>query len=366
MKIALALDDTLDTTDGVQQYVLALGKYFTERGHQVHYLAGQTKRRDLANLHSLSRNWAVRFNGNRLSIPLPANRKRLKQLLLAEQYDVLHVQMPYSPLLVGRLLKASPANTKLVGTFHILPLGKLQLFGARLLQLVTARISRRLDKTISVSAPAVQFASSLGLKSSVLPNVVDWQRFRKAPRPLTKTGFTIVFLGRLVERKGAQQLLEAVKLLNIPNLTVRIGGTGPLQKHLKAWTQQYQLAVQFDGYIDEADKPAYLAQADLAVFPSLGGESFGIVLLEAMAAGAGVVLGGNNPGYASVLAADCLFNPKEPKQLAGLIQQLHDDKKLFSRYHRQQQQQVKQYDVAVIGEKLLSYYQELLNTRVQP
>src|SRR5579875_4032120 len=99
MKIGMVLDDTLDTPDGVQQYVLQVGRWLSAQGHDVHYLVGATTRTDIPNIHSLSRNKQVRFNGNRMSMPLPASRKKLKQFLRTEQFDVLHVQVPYSPFM---------------------------------------------------------------------------------------------------------------------------------------------------------------------------------------------------------------------------------------------------------------------------
>jgi len=101
LKIGLLLDDTLDTPDGVQQYVLCLGGWLTNQGHEVHYLVGASKREDIKHLHSIANNIRVRFNKNRLSIPLPTSRSAIRNLLDELQLDVLHVQMPYSPLFAG-------------------------------------------------------------------------------------------------------------------------------------------------------------------------------------------------------------------------------------------------------------------------
>jgi len=76
-KIAFVFDDSLDQPNGVQQYVLTVGRYLAEQGHSVHYIVGETKRTDLPNLHSMGRNIKVRFNQNRMSIPLPVSRKRI-------------------------------------------------------------------------------------------------------------------------------------------------------------------------------------------------------------------------------------------------------------------------------------------------
>jgi phosphatidylinositol alpha-mannosyltransferase len=367
LKIGFVLDDSLDSSDGVQQYVLALGGWLTKQGHKVHYLVGETKRTDLPNVHSLSRNLKVRFNGNRMSMPRPVARQTLKDLLQAEQFDILHIQMPYSPWLAGRIIETAPATTAVVGTFHIMPYGDMQVWGARLLSWYTRKTTARLRQIWSVSEPAQSFAKELGMASTVLPNVVDLSRFSQS-KPL-KTGkgdFKIVFLGRLVERKGCLELLQALELMvkTTDNVHLTICGTGPQAPMLENWVKEHALGgyVTFTGYIAEAAKAGYLASADLAIFPSLGGESFGIVLLEAMAAGAGVVIGGNNPGYASVLGSipRTLINPRDPVSFARQLKRLHEDPKLRKELHLQQQKLVKQYDISVIGKKLVSYYQHLI------
>lgn len=360
------LDDSLDRGDGVQQYVLTLGDWLSKNGHKVHYLVGQTKRHDLPNVHSLSRNISVRFNGNRMSMPRPAPKEPIAKLLYKEQFDVLHVQMPYSPWLAGRIINATPEQTALVGTFHILPYGGVQYRAAQLLSWWSRRSTARLAKIWSVSEPAREFAEQLGISSTVLPNMVDLSRFKKAK--LLKTSdshFKMVFLGRLVERKGCAELLQALRVLTTTTHDVHltICGDGPDRAALESYVAEHHLKdhVTFTGYIAEGAKAGYLAAADLAVFPSLGGESFGIVLIEAMAAGAGVVVGGNNPGYASVLGSlpRCLVNAHDTVSFARQLKRLHDDPKLRQQLHKDQQALVKQYDASVVGQKLVSYYQDI-------
>ena len=132
-KIGLVIDTSLDPTDGVQQYVLSIGDWLSQQGHDVHYLAGQTDKRKLPNLHSLSRNITVSFNGNRTTIPLPTSRRKLRNFIQKEQFDVLHVQTPHHPLMAQRLILAASPQTAVVGTFHILPYGALSRIGTRLL-----------------------------------------------------------------------------------------------------------------------------------------------------------------------------------------------------------------------------------------
>lgn len=368
MKIGFVLDDTLDSSDGVQQYVLTLGTWLAAQQHEVHYLVGETSRTDLANVHSLSRNTRVHFNGNRMSIPLPASGRRIKQLLRELNLDIIHIQMPYSPMMGAKVIRTAPAATARVGTFHILPFGRLQRWGSKLLCLWLRPSLQQLKMVFSVSQPAQQFAQSLGISSVVLPNVVDTQRFAGGKQlKRYKKQFTVVFLGRLVERKGCKEFLRAVQLLardaSIPNLKVVICGAGPQLEALQAWVSKNKLEsiVEFVGFVSETEKIDYLHSADVAIFPSLGGESFGIVLIEAMAAGAGVVLGGNNAGYSSVLrdSPESIIDPRNTQETAAKIQQVYDDATFAKRLHGQQQKMVIEYDVATVGKKLVSYYKEV-------
>src|ERR1039458_8447904 len=105
LKVGFVLDDSLDKTDGVQQYILSLGSWLKQQGHDVHYLVGETVRTDIPNVHSLSRNINARFNSNRMSTPLPASPARIRKLLEDVQFDVLHVQIPYSPFLAQQIIE---------------------------------------------------------------------------------------------------------------------------------------------------------------------------------------------------------------------------------------------------------------------
>lgn len=369
LKIGFVFDDSLDKNDGVQQYILGLGRYYKQLGHKVHYLVGQTNRTDLANVHSLSKNVKVSFNGNKMTMPLPASKKRIKKLLLEQRFDVLHVQLPYSPFMAGRVIKAAPKITKIIGTFHILPNSKLVIVANRLLRLLLLRSLKRIDQIVSVSPAAQEFLlKNWGMQSIVVPNIVDVKVFidKKSSAELAES-LNINFLGRLVTRKGCLDLLEAIKhivrlnLIELP-FKVNIGGKGPLGQNLKSFVSHNGLShiVSFIGFVDEKSKPAFLTSADIAVYPSNGGESFGIVLIEAMAASRGVVLGGDNPGYRSVLGDQegQLFNPKDTHEFALLLVKYLKSSSLRLQANKWQRQDVMQYDVPVVAERLISIYKD--------
>lgn len=372
MKIGFVLDDSLDKSDGVQQYVLALGKWFRSQGHDVHYLVGQTERRDIAHIHSLSRNIQVHFNQNRMSTPLPASKPKIKALLGKEKFDVLHVQMPYSPFMAARIIKAVSSQTAVIGTFHIIPFSSLEKISTRLLGLWLRRNLRRFDRIFSVSKPAATFAKhSFGITTSVLPNAVDVGFFHTATAlKKYEDGFiNIVFLGRLVERKGCLYLLKALQRLHeehrLEGVRVFICGKGPLKPELEKYVKDHHLLkhIHFVGFVSENDKARYLKTAQIAVFPSTGGESFGIVLVEAMAAGSEVVIAGNNIGYRSVLGTQTkqLLDPYDTAGFARTLGHFIANKRARNQAHKWQQEAVSQYDVRQVGLKLLEHYQAALH-----
>lgn len=363
MKVGFVIDDSLDRNDGVQQYVRSLGGWLSLQGHIVHYLAGQSQEIDKT-VHSLSRNITVRFNGNRLTIPLPANGRDIRRLLKDESYDVLHVQMPYSPMMASKVIRNASGGTAIVGTFHILPLGRLQRHGSRALAMVQKHEINRFDAICSVSSAAKEFAGAyFGISSSVIPNMINTSAWETVVRPHP---YRIVFLGRLVPRKGCKQLLAAIAELPdslLDRLEVFIAGDGAERQKLEKFASKLGLnGVRFLGFVEEKDKPGLLASAELAIFPSLGGESFGIVLIEAMAAGAGVVLGGNNPGYRSVLSnwPEVLVEPKDRLSFSDSLERLLKDKTLRTKLHGLQQKALKKYDVDTVGPQIIKLYKDAL------
>lgn len=373
-KIAFVFDDSLDKTDGVQQYVLTLGQWFASKGHEVHYIVGETKRKDIPNIHSIGKNVNVRFNQNRMSIPLPVSRSDIKELLVREEFDILHVQVPFSPFLAGRVIKAAGPQTAVVGTFHIAPHSRFVHFANTLLRSISGKAVARFDEMLSVSKVAQSFAwETFRVESAIVPNTLHLESFYEAkPFKEYKDSTNIVFMGRLVERKGCQYFLRAINRLHdigsLPkNTRVLVCGTGPMESELKAYVQSHGLSdlVTFTGFVTEEDKPRYLASTDLAVYPSTGGESFGIVLLEGMAAGRGVVLAGNNPGYASVIGErpEVLFDPTNEEQFANKIQKYLDSPDARERIREWQQQFVRQFDVPNVADEIIVAYEEALHKR---
>jgi phosphatidylinositol alpha-mannosyltransferase len=274
----------------------------------------------------------------------------------------------------GRLVALAGPPTAVVGTFHILPNSPLTSIGNRLLGIWCRRTLKRFDAMLSVSTAAAEFAlKTFHVRSDISPNVIDYERFKEA-RPLPQYDddrLTILFLGRLVPRKGCQVLLEALVILkgrtDLPKFRLVICGHGPLENQLRRYAQKHGLEdmVEFAGFVGEEAKTRYYASTDIAVFPSSGGESFGIVLIEAMAGGHAVVLAGNNPGYASVMAPqpDLLFDPGDAAALAERIAGYLLNSKQRERMAAWGQSYAKQFDIQVVGPKLVDVYNKALRKR---
>jgi phosphatidylinositol alpha-mannosyltransferase len=370
LSVGLVLDDSLDRPDGVQQYVMTLGKWLGSQGHDVTYITGGSQSRTSDQVYGLSKNINVRLNGNRFSIPLPVDRVKIKSLLASKKIDVLHVQLPCSPWLAGRMVQAASPRTAIVGTFHIIPKSWLERLGSRALKLYEYKLLRNFQMVASVSQPAQTFARKFfGIDSVVVPNAIDLKPYQQATREKTNSKkVTVVFLGRLVERKGCQHLLKAVvdlkNRLQVKSFIVIIAGQGPLEASLKSFVTRNDLGsfVSFVGLISEADKPKLLASADIAVFPSTGGESFGIVLLEAMAAVSGVVLAGNNEGYTSVMYPhnDQLFDPKQSRLLADKLAYYIKSESARQSARKWQHKHVQEYSIEKVGPRIVSLYNQAL------
>lgn len=371
-KIGILSDDTLDKTDGVQQYVVILGEWLRRQGHDVHYLTSTTERTDLKNIHSLSGNIHVRFNGNRNRMPLPASPARVREFMREQQFDIVHIQTPYSPLLGGQVIQAVGSRTAVVGTFHVFPHSSLMSIGTKALGLAVSWQLKRFQEMIATSTAAAAFAKqSYGLSTTVIPNMLGLEQFINArpDKPHRRDKVRIVFMGRLVERKGVGHLLRAVEFLQRNYKTVHeyeviIGGKGPLFDELDRYVSEYSLQdrVQFTGFVPEDEKAAFLAAADIAVFPSTGGESFGISVVEGLAAVHGVVLAGDNPGYRTVMEGSKrqLVDPSDIPTFAHVLASYIDDPKRRQAAHKWQSSHVSQYDTEVVAPHVLEVYERAL------
>lgn len=375
LTIGFVFDDTLDALDGVQQHIITIGTELVRRGHDVHYLVGETHHSPVPQTVSLARNVMVSFNGNRMRIPLPVRKREIRAALAHNNYDILHIQAPYSPLFGGRVLECAPQSTGVVATYHIAPIDRRARYGGRALGLVNAHSHRRVDEVIAVSQVAAQYAQfTAHTHGTIIANPVNVEKFATAAHRATRDAAYphIVFLGRLVPRKGAQLLLDALDygerhgMFPMPGLHVTIAGDGPLMDDCVQRAARLRTPVQFVGTVDEG-KADLLASADVAVFPAIGGETFGIVLPEAIASGAGVTLAGDNPGYRWTMRGDedALFSvgPDHARVLAERIERALTDAPWARRLHAREEALLDRYNVQAVTDEVEQVYARAIADR---
>lgn len=375
LTIGFVFDDTLDALDGVQQHIITIGTELVRRGHDVHYLVGETHHSPVPQTVSLARNVMVSFNGNRMRIPLPVRKREIRAALAHNNYDILHIQAPYSPLFGGRVLECAPQSTGVVATYHIAPIDRRARYGGRALGLVNAHSHRRVDEVIAVSQVAAQYAQfTAHTHGTIIANPVNVEKFATAAHRATRDAAHphIVFLGRLVPRKGAQLLLDALDygerhgMFPMPGLHVTIAGDGPLMDDCVQRAARLRTPVQFVGTVDEG-KADLLASADVAVFPAIGGETFGIVLPEAIASGAGVTLAGDNPGYRWTMRGDedALFSvgPDHARVLAERITRALTDAPWAQRLHAREEALLDRYNVQAVTDEVEQVYARAIADR---
>lgn len=329
MKIGFVIDDHMSRAGGVQEAVRGLRQYLVGQGHATVIFSGGGGRPE-PGVVPLGLSVPFHGSGSSSSFPLTLQTPgQLRALLAREACDVLHVTAPYSPTLSGRLLAQSRAAN--VMNFHVTiePAWFLRSLG------VLARAQRRslgrFHARLAVSHVAARAGRTLyGGAYTVVPDGVDVERFRP-PRDQAgrdnADGVTILYVGRLEERKGVAHLLRAVARLQAqtPGVRLCIGGNGPEREALERLAGELALTdVQFLGYVPGDDLPGLLHSADIFCAPATHAECFGRVLIEAMAAGLPVVAAAN-AGYAEVLAAhpgNLLAPPGDDRALAGALQAL--------------------------------------------
>ena len=369
LRIGLVIDDGLDKPDGVQQIVLTLGRRLAALGHEVHYVTSTTERTDLPNLHVLGRTVSVRFNGNRLRSPLPARRADVRRLLAEVPFDVLHVTMPYSPLLAGRVVSAASPRTAVVGQFVIYPQDRLTRWGIRALGLLERPRLRRFDAISALSEAARESVrEAYGRDVPIIGGPVELGT-PAAPSPGGEDRpVRIVFLGRLVERKGPRELLAAVAAMPATRpWTLTLAGRGPLLDELRDRARAAGIAdrVDFPGFVAEEDKAGLLADADVVALPSTGGESFGMSVVEALADAGGVVLAGDNPGYRTPMAGleDQLVDPRDTAAFARTLARWVDDPAARAAARAPQRAAAQRFDAGEITAQTLAWYEQAITAR---
>jgi phosphatidylinositol alpha-mannosyltransferase len=319
MKIGLVCPYNLFKGGGVQECVYAMQAELTRRGHDVLIIAPQPKETPetypkFIRLLGRARDVKSPFHTT-AQISVTVDQRAVDRMLDTENFDVLHFHEPWVPLLSRQILLRSKAKN--IATFHAkLPDTVMSRTIERVITPYTKSILKYLDAYTAVSTAATEYAKELtDAPITIVPNGIDLSKYTHGDviKPERKS---VLYVGRLEKRKGVVYLLRAFRQVQLlhPDVCLDIVGDGPDRAKLEKLVRELELKrVVFHGRVDDDEKIRMLHAATVFCSPARYGESFGIVLLEAMAAGTPIVAG-DNPGYKAVMQETgklSIINPQD-------------------------------------------------------
>ncbi len=361
MRIGLVCPYSLDTPGGVQNHVKDLAEALLSRGHQVSVLAPTEDVGHPRYVVPAGRAVAVPYNGSVARVSFgPVVAARVRRWLRDGRFDVLHLHEPATPSI--SLLALWAAECPVVATFHTSNVrSRAMSASAAILRPSMEKITAR----IAVSELARDtLVNHVGGEPVVIPNGIYVDLYANAvPRPEWQgSQGTVSFVGRLdEERKGFPLLAEAFGRLapDRPGLRLVVVGGGDTEAARRRLPSAVREQVTFLGRAGDADKAAALAGSEVYVAPNTGGESFGIVLIEAMAAGA-TVLASDLPAFSRVLDGGRLgeqFASEDVDDLTFRLQALLDDEPRRATLRESARTGARRYDWASVADRIIAVYE---------
>lgn len=372
MKIALVSPYDFAYPGGVANHISALERQFTKMGHEVKVIAPASK---------VVPDFGDKFIPIGKPRPIPASgsiirvtislrlASTIKAVLDQENFDIIHLHEPFMPMLCTAILRFS--HTANIGTFHACQGRPGYNFGRPISTIMLKRRNRKLNGKIAVSKPAMEFASEyVPGYYTIIPNGIDLDHFSPNVSPIDEFcdgKVNILFVGRLEKRKGVNYLLKAYKRIKqeIPNSRLIIVGPGTRLrgKYEKQVKRSGLKDVVFVGHVSYDELPRYYRTADIFCAPATGRESFGIILLEAMAMGKPIVAS-NIEGYASLVThgvEGLLVPPKDKKMLAQALITLMASESLRQEMGARGRVKAADYSWEHIARRVLDYYVRVLS-----
>ena len=379
MRIAQVCPYDFDRPGGVQIHIRDTTLALQDLGHEVTVIApgvdhAETPETAGLRLHRIGRSRNVGFAGTafELSLALGPQRRALAELMRSGRFDVVHFHSIWTPVMPMQAFLASSGIARVASVHETPPEGAAGLVPRLGLGLLSRLTFPHIDAVIAVSeAPRANVHVAPGRPVFILPPCTDLRRFSRAKASFRKPGdgrINILFAGRLEPRKGAMVLLEAYRQLASEALPVRLllAGAGKEEAALRRFVDEARLPdVEFLGAFDDADAPAWFASSDIFCAPSLYGESFGIVIAEAMAAGRSVAAAANR-GYRTLLtgeAAPFLTPPGDARALHDALRTLVLDRNLRDRLSRWGRREAGKYDCRRVAPRLVEVYAEAISRR---
>ncbi|QPP09830.1 glycosyltransferase family 4 protein [Streptomyces bathyalis] len=360
MRIGIVCPYSWDVPGGVQFHVRDLAEHLHRLGHEVSVLAPSDDETPLPPyVVSAGRAVPVPYNGSvaRLNFGF-LSAARVRRWVHDGRFDVLHIHEPATPSLA--LLTCWAAQGPIVATFHTSnPRSRAMIAAYPILQPALEKISAR----IAVSEYARRtFVEHLGGDAVVIPNGVDVDFFARAEPKAEWQGGTIGFIGRIDEpRKGLPVLMKALPriLESLPGTRLLVAGRGDEEEAVEYLPEHVRERVEFLGMVSDEDKARLLRSVDLYVAPNTGGESFGIILVEAMSSGA-PVLASDLDAFAQVLdggEAGELFPNEDADALADAAVRLLSDPERRERLREYGSRHVRRFDWSTVGADILAVYE---------
>jgi len=352
---------SFDVPGGVQSHVLQLAEVMRARGHYISVLAPSSPGAHLPDyVVSGGKAVPIRYNGSVARLRFgPATHRKVKKWLAEGDFDVLHLHEPNAPSLSMLALQA--AEGPIVATFHTSTTKSLTL---SVFQGILRPYHEKIVGRIAVSDLARRWQmEALGSDAVEIPNGVDVASFASASRldGYPRPGKSVLFLGRFDEpRKGMAVLLGALPSLveRYPDIELLIVGRGD-EDELREKAGDLADHLHFLGQADDATKASAMRSADVYCAPNIGGESFGIVLVEAMAAGTAVVAS-DLDAFRRVLVdgrAGLLVAVDDSAALAAGLIELLDDDVARGRYIEAASEEVRRYDWSVVAREIMRVYE---------
>lgn len=366
MKILIVSDTFYPHTGGVPEHMLYLWKNLRTLGHDAKVLAPSFgKNYPYVDENIIRMGRAIKIPKNKsfsvvtLGVLLPWSMRRF---LARERFDVIHIHGPIAPVLPYFALKYSTAKNFV--TFHS---AHEESFGYVLWEPMLEQYFRKIDGMIAVSEVARDSVSKYFPGSyRIIPNGIDTERFHPEVKPvseLEKFSPKILFVGRFEPRKGLKYLFQAFPRIMqaFPKAKLVVVGRGILERYYRRYVEEHiKESVIFVGHASPEDLPRYYASCDIYCSPATGAESFGIVLLEAMASGKPIVAS-EIPGYQKVMENEkegLFFKACDAESLADSIIRLLQDRDRMHAMGVQGREKALLYDWKIVTRKVLDFYQE--------
>jgi len=375
VKIALVSPYDYPYPGGVTEHVRNLADQFIARGHEVHVIApSSTSDGGSAGgpiIHRVGRPVPVPANGSVARITLPLRGYlQIKHLLTFQGFDIVHLHEPMMPALPLTVLHHSPTIN--VGTFHAFGRSNMAYLSGKQ---VLKPFYKRLHGRIAVSGAARGFvARQFPGDYRIIPNGIDYARFATRLEPpierFEDDRLDVLFVGRLEKRKGLEHLLRAWPMVRaaVPRARLLVVGGGHRLEKYRRWVLAHGWAdVHFIGHVSPEDLVRYYQTSDVFCAPSTGQESFGIVLLEAMAAGRPIVAF-RIPGYAEVLqdgAEGLLVEARSARALAAGLTRLLQDEELRRAMGQRGRIKAAAYDWSHVADRVLDFYEETIDAHME-